>query len=192
VAGYPQNLTNLANSYEPVPLSGQLGESFPRYAATGVQLFFGSGEMQLAAVPLIAGQVVGHLAWCSDTTAAVTPTNQWLALFNLAGVMLANTADQLSAPIPATTYFEYPIAQVSSGPVSSYVVPATGIYFIGIVVAAATMPSVSGITGLVTMLQEESPMTCAIGQAGLTGPPAYPFTSPLSATGRLFWLAALQ
>src|SRR5262249_57603573 len=73
--------------------------------------------------------------------AAATPANQWLCLCNLTYDLLAVTADQGAAAIPANTRFSYPIAQTAAGPAPTYTIPATGAYYIGLCVVAATMPT---------------------------------------------------
>ena len=124
---------------EAQPLAGCLASSMSRLvASTGVALGT-SGELTAAEVYLYAGQVVGHLAWAADGS-AVSPTHQWLCLMDASGNMLAVTADQGTTAIAAGIITPIAITAIASGAWSTFVVPETGVYYVGLCVVAATMP----------------------------------------------------
>jgi len=43
--------------------------------------------------------------------------------------------------------FTWPIATIASGASSTYTVPSTGIYYVGVCITASTMPTMSAING---------------------------------------------
>lgn len=95
--------------------------------------------MSSVALPLMAGDVVTYLAFKSGATAAGTPTNWWFALFDTAGALLQQTADQLTAAWAANTTKKLALA----APVE---ITAEGIYRAAIMVKATTVPTLVGKT----------------------------------------------
>lgn len=98
-----------------------------------------SGRLSLVAVPLRAGQVVSTLAFMSGATAAATPTNQWFALFDSSRNLLRQTPDATTAAWAANTVKALTLT-------STYTVLTSGLYYAGIMVAAATVPSLTGVS----------------------------------------------
>ena len=171
-----------------------LGETVPRLLATGTSAAAPlNGFIICTLIPLYAGQVVGHLAYSVQSGASV-PLNQWLGLYSLAGVQLATTADQTTATIANATYYSYAIAAIASGAASSYTVPTTGLYYIGLAITATSQPTIVTPNSTVTnsTLGAVLPYTCATAGPSFTGPPTFPTTLTLAAgTTRSFWAAAL-
>jgi hypothetical protein len=93
------------------------------------------------AVPLQAGDLVTKIAFHSGATAASVPTNWWFALYSPAGVLLAQTADQLTAAWAADATKDLALATAQT-------VPVAGVYFAAIMVKATTPPSLVGATVL--------------------------------------------
>jgi hypothetical protein len=91
------------------------------------------------ALPLCAGDVVTKLAFKSGATAAVVPANWWFALYDTAGNLLSQTADQLTAAWALDTVKDLAL-------VTPYTAPAPGVYYAGVMVKATTPPSLIGVT----------------------------------------------
>lgn len=92
--------------------------------------------MLAAAIPLRNGDIITNIAVQFGATAAVTPTNWWFALYSNATTpaLLAQTADQATAAIAANALKDIALA-------TPQLITTTGIYYVGIHVKAATVPS---------------------------------------------------
>lgn len=90
--------------------------------------------MTSTAIVLEPGDKVTSLSFLSGATAAGTPTNWWFALYDTAGALIAQTADQLTAAWAADTIKTLALA-------TAYVVPSLGVYYAAIMVKATTVPS---------------------------------------------------
>ena len=95
--------------------------------------------MTMVALPLNAGDLITKLAFKSGATAAGTPTNYWFALYDTAGALISQTADQASTAWAADTTKDLALA-------TPYLVPTPGVYYAGIMVKATTVPSLVGCT----------------------------------------------
>lgn len=125
------NLNQLGNS------QAQARSSFDRIDINADIAIAASGVALGVAVPLYAGDVVTKIAVKSGATAAVTPTHYFFALYNAAGTLIAQTADQLTAAWAANT-------TVSLSLSAPYTVTSTGVYYVAISVTAGTVPTVLG------------------------------------------------
>lgn len=103
-----------------------------------------SGTLYLVPIWLPKGLTLSSIAFCSGGTAAGTPANWWFALFNAARVALARTADQTTTAWASNTAKSLPIAQTTAGTASSYTTTYSGLHYLGIMVKAATVPSLAG------------------------------------------------
>lgn len=170
-----------------------LAETVPRVSAGSNSLGLGSGAMVCSAVWLPAGVTISQLGWCSSGTAAVSPTNQWLALVDENLNILAMTADQTTAAIAADTVYEYPIATVVGGAASSFTTTYEGLYYIGLVVVASTQPNAVGNNVATYQLAAKSPLLSGYtANSTYTAPPALPATVPTltSTAGIRYYYAA--
>lgn len=95
--------------------------------------------MTSVALPLAAGDIVTNLTFKSGATAAGTPTNWWFALYDRAGALLAQTADQLTAAWAATTAKTVALATAQQ-------ILASGVYYAAVMVKATTVPTLIGFT----------------------------------------------
>lgn len=93
--------------------------------------------MLSVALPLQAGSVVTNLTFKSGATAADTPTNWWFALYNTAGTLMAQTADQTSTAWAANTVKTVALA-------TPQLITTSGVYYVGIMVKATDQPSLIG------------------------------------------------
>lgn len=95
--------------------------------------------MASVAVPFIAGDVITNIAFRSGATAAGTPTNWWFALYDLAGNLLNQSADQLTAAWAANTTKTLALALPQT-------IRFNGIGYAAVMVKATTPPSLVGQT----------------------------------------------
>lgn len=155
-------------------VSGALAETIPRAVATWANqnAALVSGTLRLQAIELRAGMTVTNVGFVAGTTAAVAPTNWWFGLFDSARAILKLTADQTSTAWAAN---EAKVVALSS----AHQIPATGLYYLGIMVAAGTVPSLcvsaSGITsatGLAPILTGNTTNTGLTTPASLGAGPA--------------------
>lgn len=170
--------------------AGWLCESFPRIVqltASGSQTLV-SGTLELAAVYLPQGVVVSDLMFNNMTTAAVTPTHQWMGLYDSNLNQLATTADQGTGAIGSSANFVLPVATTAAGASSTFTTTYSGLYYIGLLVVAATMPTVEGRTAGTGFSRTMAPILCGASDTSQTTPPAFPHvaTTPTSAAGVIY------
>jgi len=141
-AGYPANSTDFlffggtaaASDYAKAPRF-----NMPRSDSASDTAALTTQVMTTVALPLSAGDLVTKLAFKSGATAAGTPTNWWFSLYDTAGNLLSQTADQLTAAWAADTTKDLALA-------TPYLVTVPGVYYAGIMVKATTPPTLVGIT----------------------------------------------
>ncbi len=149
--------------------TGAVAETFPRSTATlGTIAALTSGTLRLIAAPLAAGTTITSLRFTA-IGAATTPTNQWAGLFDPARAALALSADDLTAAWAANTTKTFTL----TAPVT---VTTSGLYYFGLLVAAAAVPTLAGVTST-SVVTARAPVTCGNSDTGLTAPPALPFTA---------------
>jgi hypothetical protein len=128
------------NALDPASPDTLLERSIPRLDAQDVTIALATtGKITTAKVTLETGELVTNLSFISGTTAGVTMTSWWLALWDADNKLVGQTADQVAGAIGASTVFTLPLVtpkRVGSG----------GICRIGLCIAAATVPTVRGIT----------------------------------------------
>jgi len=107
------------------------GADFVDTAAIGA-----TGVLHLTAIdiPYLANGKVTSISYRSGAQAAVTPTAWWFALYTSARVLVAQTPDQTSTAWAANT-----TKTVALSPAYDYLSFAPGMYYVGIMMAAATI-----------------------------------------------------
>jgi len=149
--------------------TGYVAESIPRSMAylTNVTVL-SSGRLSFVAVYLYAGQVVSTISFISATTAADAPTNQWFALYDLSRNKLAVTNDNTSTAWGAFTLRTLTLT-------SPYTVTTSGLYYVGAMVKATTVPSFYVAAGA-TAINTLAPIAAgyAATNTGLTNPASAP------------------
>ena len=95
--------------------------------------------MTSVAVNLQAGDLISKIAFLSGATAAGTPTNWWFALYDTAGALLAQTADQTTGAWAADTVKDLSLATAQT-------ITTSGVYYASIMVKATTPPTLVGAT----------------------------------------------
>lgn len=152
--------------------SGAIAESFPRGGGANFQALSAltSGTLRLVAIPLLAGMTITSIG-VTSVGAATTPTNQWFGLFDSARNALRLTGDDLTAAWGGNTTKTLSLS-------SPYAVTASGLYYIGIMVAAATPPTLAGSSSGNGSVPNRAPILGgSTSDTGLTGPPALPFAA---------------
>lgn len=131
------------------------------------QVALATGVMTSVPIYLVAGDVVTNLSVRSGATAAGTPTNYWLALYSDASTpaLLAQTADQTSTAWAANTTKTLALA-------SPYTVLRTGVYWVGIMVAATTPPTLLGCVSAPAIVTGERNLSQSSGSGLTTTAPA--------------------
>lgn len=133
-----------------------------------------TGQMQFVAMPLFAGQSVTKITFVSGTTAATGPTNQWFALWNAALNRVGITNDGTNGAWGANTEKQLTLTQ-------AYLVPSDGLYYVSIMVAAGTPPTLLGVSSAVGVSGLAPVVTGRdTTHAGLTNPASAPTTATLA------------
>jgi hypothetical protein len=164
--------------------TGWSTETMPRSAITSnTSGGLVSGTLYMAAVYLTAGTVVHNLTFVAGTVPGATMTHWWMGLYDSSRVQLATTADQTSAAIPAATLSTQAIAATAAGAATSFTTTYTGLHYIGLMVAATTVPNLLGVGGAGNVAFGIAPILSGISDTAQTAPPAFPHTATtLSAT----------
>lgn len=122
------------------PPTGALAQSFDR--STGpvtAQTAAASATQQFTAINLVAGQTIANITFVNGVTAAGTPLNQWFSLYSSALALLAVTADDTTTAWAANASKTLALA-------TPYIVPSAGLYYVGCMVKATTVPTLLGHT----------------------------------------------
>jgi hypothetical protein len=132
-----------AQSFRDLLLQGSptvpLVENFPRdQIATDLVASLSSGVMTSVAIILQQGDVVTSLSFLSGATALVTPTNEWAALYDTGGNLLAQSTTGTPA-WAADTFQTFTLATAQT-------IVTTGVYFASLMVQATTVPTLMGKT----------------------------------------------
>jgi hypothetical protein len=136
-------------------------------------------------VYLTRGTVINNIVWLSGSTAGVTMTHQWGVVANSARSVVAVTADGVAAAIGANATITYPI----TSPAASYTVPTSGLYYIGVMVAATTPPTFAGATGGNAASSAIPPILAGTSNSGATTPPALAATlTAITATANVTYI----
>jgi hypothetical protein len=100
-----------------------------------------SGREHLTAVYLVAGQSIASATYYSASTPLAGGNNQWFSLRSSARGLLKITSDDTSTAWSANT------AKTLTFSGGAYLVPSTGLYYLGVMVNAGTAPSLVASSG---------------------------------------------
>lgn len=143
-------------------ITGTVAETIPREICTETNAAaLTSGQLRFFAIYLRAGQVVTNISFFSATTAAGTPTNQFFALYSRHGIKLAQSANDTTTAWAANTIKTLAMT-------AAYTVRETGFYYIGIMVAATTVPTLKGESHAVSTLDSRPFTINGTAESGLT------------------------
>lgn len=170
----PQGPRGVADDALP---TGAIRVSTDRRVVATNQTALTSGQPRMVAIQLQAGDIITSITFVTGTTAPASPTHQWFALYDSSRNLVRVTGDDTNA------------AWASSSPKtlnlsSSYTVPSTGMYYLGILVTATTMPTLFATNGASQMVGVTVlPILCGnSSSAGLTTPATAPATAGALAT----------
>lgn len=120
--------------------TGVLAETIPRQLCPEVNTTVAaSGTLFMQAIYLTAGQLVSTVDLWSATTAAGTPTNYAVGLYDVNRNLLANSANQTTAAWAANSIKSFAMT-------TPYRVPTSGQYYIGYYMTATTVATLKGGT----------------------------------------------
>lgn len=143
--------------------TGAIAETIPRWACGSSTNTFVSGTLYLQAIWLQAGQTVSSITFMSGGTAATTPTHWWFALVDKNYVLRGHTADQTTGAFAANTAFTKAL-------VTPYVATYTGLHYVGIMMTATGMPTLTEAGINMINASVASPSAGGQSTAGLTTP----------------------
>lgn len=147
---------------------GSLAETIQRYSVTTSSAPV-SGTLYVQQIYLPAGTSVGHVGFATGTTAASGPTHWWAAVLDSTYKQQAHSADQLTAAIAASTWFNLAMA-------TPYTTTYSGVYYLALVIATSTtQPTIlqSGTTPaaqFITGTGAPTPLINGASTASLTAP----------------------
>jgi hypothetical protein len=149
-----------------------IAETYPRWMTMTSAGYLTSGQQSFVAIWLDAGVTVSTITFFAGGTAAVTPTAQWFSLYNSARGKLAVTADDTTT---AWAAFATKTLTLSAPYVTTY----AGLHYLGIMVAAATVPTIAGMTPFGTAAALAAPPVSGKDSTntGLTTPATAPTTA---------------
>lgn len=159
---------NTSNNVQPMlnnkyVLSGALYETFDRNLCNEVNTaVLSSGRLSLAAIYLPAGTVISSISFWSATTAGATLTNQLFGLFDINLNRLATSTNDTSTAWAANSRKTLSLT-------SAFTTTYSGIHYLGIMVAATTVPTLKGNTAKVGgQLSAAAPSMGGTSTTGLT------------------------
>lgn len=143
-----------------VRASGLYGESIPRNTHLDNVNLLTSGRLALQLIWLPIGTLT-NITFVSGTTAVVTPANQWFALYNTSLALLRQTANDTTTAWAANTVKTLALT-------STYTITVPGLYYVGVMVDAATVPSLVGATHQNSQITNLATIAFGLSTTGLT------------------------
>lgn len=142
--------------------------SLPRYIISGSVGSLASGVGSFDTIEVPPNYPLTRLGFMTGGTAAITPAHWWLALvYPVTGLVIAQTADQLTNPIGAFSINDLPMITPVNAPINnSYLTPL----WVALMVNAATVPTTEGNSN--TGAATTNPAAAGTFGSGLTTPPA--------------------
>ena len=144
-------------------ISGCLAETIPRNSTIATNIgAITSGTLNLQAIYLRAGTICSSISFLSGATQATTPTNQIFSLYDGNRNLLAVTNNDTTTAWAASTLKTLNIA-------TPYTITQTGLYYLGIMVTATTVPTlICNTASAVTTLAGLAPIIRGNSTTGLT------------------------
>jgi hypothetical protein len=146
--------------------SGATCESYPRILATtsttGV-----SGTLYLVGLGMPKNLPVNNITFGCKGTIAAGLTHGWYVLADSGLVVRAVTADQTTGGFMGTANALFTLATTAA-----YTTTYTGLYYLGFMIAATTMPNVGTAGNVPGAWTSNAPILCGSSNTGATTPPA--------------------
>lgn len=153
-----------------------IDETIPRTSATSGSVALGvTGRLSLiGVVELPAGKAVTTVTAMSGTTAMVTPANQWFTLIRVSDLaILGKTADDTTTAWAVSAFKTLTLS-------AAYTPSANELAYVGVVISAATMPTVTGVA-TTSVSNGIAPILVAWANSALTNPASLVTVSALTA-----------
>ena len=130
-----------------------------------------SGTLRLFLIPLPSGLTIGTLTFWAGTTAGASLTHSWAAIFDVNRNKLAVSNDNTSAAWTASTSRAFTFG-------TPYLVPSSGQYYVGILIAGTTIPTIEAASVQTTGVRAAAPLPGGnTTDTGLTTPAGCPSTA---------------
>jgi len=144
-------------------ISGALAETFDRNLCDEVNTaVLSSGRLSGAAIWLESGMTISSISFHSATTAAGTPTNQLFGLFDSSRNLLRSSVNDTTTAWAANSLKTLALT-------TTFTTTYSGLYYLGIMVTATTVPTLKGNTARVGgQLQAQAPSMGGTSNTGLT------------------------
>lgn len=167
--------SQIFSGYNKYVLTGALYETFDRNLCDEVNTaLLSSGRLSLQAIYLPAGVTINSISFWSATTAGATLTNQLFGLYDNNLNLLRSSANDTSTAWAANSRKTLALT-------SSFTTTYAGIYYLGIMVTATTVPTLKGNTAKTGgQLNAGAPSMGGTSNTGLTT--ALPATANAPAT----------
>lgn len=164
-----------------VGVTGTIAETIPRELCPEVNTAApASGTLAMMAIKLRAGDLVSTIDLWSATTAAGTPTNYMVGLYDINRNLLAQSANKTTEAWAANS-------QKSFAMTTPYRVPVTGIYYIGYFMTATTVATLKGGTARTGgQLNAAAPIVYGTSSTGLTTSLPNPAAAITSTTASVY------
>lgn len=158
-------------------LTGCKAETFPRQLVEEVNTaLLATGRLSLQAIPIRAGELLTSISFWSATTGAGTPTNQLFGLYD-------NTLGLLRSSVNDTTVAWGANTRKTLNLTSTFTTTYSGLYYLGIMVTATTVPTLKGGTAKTGgQLNFGAPTICGTSNTGLTTTLPNPANAPALVT----------
>jgi hypothetical protein len=143
--------------------TGTLGETLPRELCPEVNTTVGaSGTLFMQAIYLTAGQTLNTIDLWSATTAAGTPTNYNVGIFDSSRNLVAQSTNKTTTAWAANSISSFTLT-------AAYRVPTSGLYYIGFYMTATTVVTLKGGTAKTGgQLAAAAPILNGTSSTGLT------------------------
>lgn len=123
-----------------------------------------TGVLLVQPVVLQSGDTITNISFVTGGTAATSPTAGFVALFNSAGALVANSADFGAAAMGASTVFTKALA-------TPYKVPASGVYYVGFCLSHGGAPTLLGTPVAPAVVTGEASVARISSTTYTTAPP---------------------
>lgn len=158
-------------------LTGCKAETFPRHLVPEVNTaLLSTGRLSLQAIAIRAGELLTSISFWSATTAAGTPTNQLFGLYDSSLNLLRSSVNNTSTAWAANTRKTLDLT-------STFTTTYSGLYYLGIMVTATTVPTLKGYTARTGgQLNAAAPSLGGTSTTGLTTSLPNPAAAPGTVT----------
>lgn len=139
-----------------------------------------SGRLAMFALRLFAGDTVSNINVMSGSTAGASLTRAWFALYDANRNLLGQTATDSAATWAANT--------VKALALTPYVVTASGLFYVGVMVQGTTMPSLMGSASIQSGALGVAPIDVGTSNTGLTTTAPNPANALSNNIGGKAWI----